>query len=268
MESGASGPWDAEAPAPRIGLSRNFLLLLAAWLALGAGLVVAPKVAGVLAFLFVAVGWVVSVCVHEFGHAVVAYWAGDESVARKGYLNLDPAKYVDLQVTIVLPLIALALGGIGFPGAAVYLRPDLMRSRLGRSLSSLAGPAMTGAVLLVLSLALRVIPVETAPGLYCAMAFLAVLQATALLLNLLPVPGLDGYGVLRPFLPTSLQKSLRPFERASTVLLMIALFFVPGVSGLLFDGAFAITRALGVPTEAAAAGDQLFTFWKSLAPTG
>ena len=50
-----------------------------------------------------------------------------------------------------------------------------------------------------------------------ALAFLAFLQATAFVLNLLPVPGLDGYGVIRPFLPRSWTTALRPVEREITL---------------------------------------------------
>ncbi len=252
-------------PLPR-GVSPNFFILVAACIALGAALSVAPQAAGVLTFLFIAAGWILSVVVHEFGHAFVAYKAGDTSVVAKGYLTLDPLKYTDLGVTLLLPLVALALGGIGFPGAAVYLRPDLMRSPIGRSLASLAGPAMTGVVLAALALGLRLLPAASAPALYCAISLLAFLQATALILNLLPVPGLDGYGVLRPFIPTSVQQSLRPIERLSMLALMAALFLVPGVSGLLFAAAFWITDALGVPRDAVAVGFNLFQFWKSIGP--
>lgn len=257
---------DVEPPAePRPawrGVSLNFFILVAACIGLGAALVLAPQAAGVLTFLFIAAGWILSVVIHEFGHAVVAYKAGDTTVVGKGYLTLDPLKYTDLGVTLLLPLVALAMGGIGFPGAAVYLRPDLMRSKLGRSLASLAGPVMTGVVLALLALGLRLPPPAAAPALYCALALLAFLQATALILNLLPVPGLDGYGVLRPFMPRSVQRGMRPMEGLSMLLLLAALFFIPGVSGLLFSTAFAITDALGVPQGAVAAGFGLFQFWK------
>ncbi len=254
---------ETELPVPR-GVSRNFFLLIAACVGLGAALALAPLAAGVLTFLFIAAGWILSVVIHEFGHAIVAYRAGDTSVLRKGYLTLDPLKYTDLGVTLLLPLVALAMGGIGFPGAAVYLRPDLMRSRIGRSLASLAGPVMTGVVLVVLSLGLRALQPDSAPALYCALSLLAFLQATALILNLLPVPGLDGYGVLRPFIPNAIRTRMKPLERASMLLLLAALFFIPGASDLLFAAAFAVTDALGVPRGAVGSGFHLFQFWRSV----
>lgn len=72
-------------------------------------------------FLMVLGGWGVSLCLHEFGHAYVAYRGGDREVYFKGYLTLDPRKYTDPVFSIVLPLLILAIGGIPLPGGAVFI---------------------------------------------------------------------------------------------------------------------------------------------------
>lgn len=246
-------------PSPPSSLAGPLILLT--WLALGGALAALPQYTGVLTFAFVGVGWVLAVALHEFGHAAVAYLGGDHTVRDKGYLTLDPRRYTDLGVTLVVPLLALALGGVGFPGGAVYLREDLMRSRAWRSASSLAGPAGTLVVLIVLGLA-----IGPAAGqglaLLNAVAFLAFLQGTALVLNLLPVPGLDGFGVLRPFLPQALAKRLAPIEGVAALVFLALLFFLPGVSSLLFGAALLITDAVGVPSEAIQGGWEAFRFWR------
>jgi Zn-dependent protease len=252
----------AQTGEARVSLSPNALLLFGALVALGAGLVLSPQPSRLLVFLFVAVGWIASVVVHEFGHAFVAWRAGDTSVVAKGYLTLDPFKYSDPATTIVIPLLALLLGGIGFPGGAVYLRQDLIRSPLGRSMASLAGPAGTLLVLLALA---GGISLAQAAGLYpltAAMAMLALLQAMALILNLLPVPGLDGYGVLRPFLPPSVQLGLRRWERRAFLVLFLLIFFVPAVFQALFGTAIDLCGALGISKPAIAAGWSAFHFWR------
>lgn len=233
--------------------------LVLVWLALGAALVRAPQVP-VLTFAFVMTGWVLAVAVHEFGHAITAYAAGDHTVRAKGYLTFDPRRYTDLGVSVVIPLIALALGGIGFPGGAVYLREDLMRSRLWRSAASLAGPLGTLVVLVVLTRAMAMAAGASLP-LYDALAFLAFLQATALVLNLLPIPGFDGYGVIRPFLPRAIAEALAPIEGIAALAFLGLLFFVPTAGALLFGSSFAITEALGAPMHAVQAGWQAFRFW-------
>ncbi len=79
--------------------------------------------------IFVCVGWIISVCLHEFGHAIVAYWGGDTSVKDKGYLTLNPLKYTNINLSLLLPLLFLLIGGIALPGAAVYIDTRRLRNR-------------------------------------------------------------------------------------------------------------------------------------------
>jgi Zn-dependent protease len=260
---------ETAAPTPAAaapsGISPFALVLLAGFLALGAALATLPQFAGPLTFAFVMLGWVVAVALHEFGHAFTAHLAGDHTVAAKGYLSLDPRRYADLGTSLVIPLIALALGGVGFPGGAVYLRDDLMRSRAWRSAASLAGPLGTLVVLVLISAALHLmtprLPGEAANPLVPALAFLAFLQATALILNLLPIPGLDGFNVLRPWLPRSWRGAVRKAEALAMIALLALVFFVPGASAVLFGLALLITDAAAVPVEAIQQGYATFRFW-------
>ena len=238
-------------------------LMLVIWLGLAWALDALPAPPGLITFAFVALGWVLAVMVHEFGHAAVGFLGGDHTVAEKGYLTLDPRRYADLGTTLVIPLIALAVGGIGFPGGAVYLRNDLIRSRLWRSAAALAGPLGTFLVLLGLCAVLEfwTPPPGEGRALAGALAMLAFLQATALILNLLPVPGLDGYGAIRPFMPDAMVRAARPIEGLAMVGLLVMLLFVPGASGLLLHLAIDLVRALGVPLQPIADGWRAFHFW-------
>ncbi|MBU1377455.1 MAG: site-2 protease family protein [Alphaproteobacteria bacterium] len=237
--------------------------LLAALVAFGAALVLTPPAKTPLTFAFILTGWVLAVMAHEFAHAAVAYLAGDHTVHDKGYLAFDPRRYGDLGTSLVIPLIALALGGIGFPGGAVYLRNDLMRGPGWRAAASLAGPAATLVVLLVLAFVLNLWRHAALPDpLFAALAMLAFLQATALILNLLPLPGLDGFNAIRPFLPKAWAPVIARFEGLAMLLLLAAVFLVPGFSGLLFGVAVSLAFALGVPTEAMQAGWAAFHFWR------
>ena len=81
-------------------------------------------------FVIVTVLWVFSVCLHEFGHALVAYRGGDYTVREKGYLTMNPLHYTDPLFSILMPLLFLAMGGIGLPGGAVYIERQLLRFAL------------------------------------------------------------------------------------------------------------------------------------------
>ncbi len=69
-------------------------------------------------FFIVTVLWIFSVCLHEFGHAIVAYYGGDTSVREKGYLTFNPLKYTHPVYSLLMPVIFMMLGGIGLPGGA------------------------------------------------------------------------------------------------------------------------------------------------------
>jgi len=251
-------------PAGATRISPTALVLLAAWLASGAALWAVDAFRGPLTFAFVLIGWLLSVMAHEFGHAFTAYRGGDHTVVEKGYLTFDPLRYLDSVTSVLIPLIVLALGGIGLPGGAVYLRTDLIRSRLWRSAASLAGPAATLVVLLALTagggLLDRLAPERQ--GLAAAVAFLAFVQATALVINLLPIPGFDGYGALRPFLPPALAAALGRAEPVIFLGFIVLLFVSSDVAGALFGVAADLAGAVGVPRDEVVAGYRAFQFWK------
>jgi Zn-dependent protease len=261
--SGASRPPDPLAPQPQPPNNWVGVALLSLFLAAGWGLTrgVLP---GLLTFAFVMLGWALSVMAHEFSHAAVAYLGGDWTVKPKGYLAFDPRRYGDLGTSLVLPLVFLALGGIGFPGGAVYLRTDLIRGPFWRATAALAGPAATFAVLVTIGLVVRRAADPVAwRALYPALAFLGFLQATAVILNLLPVPGLDGFGVIRPFLPPAWAPHIRRAEGLVMVALFALILLSPVGGRLLFGGGQALAAAMGVPLDAIGAGFHAFQFWRA-----
>ncbi|HMX20097.1 MAG TPA: Clp protease N-terminal domain-containing protein, partial [Anaerolineales bacterium] len=173
----------------------------------------------VFMFAFIIGGWLVSLCLHEFGHAITAFLGGDESVENKGYLTLNPLKYTHPIISVVIPLAMLLMGGLAFPGGAVYINIHALRKPGYRSLVSAAGPLANLICLFLLALPFANIPFYNfflqAPGEFLsALGLLALLQMIALFINLLPIPGLDGFGILEPFLPREwlgFASFLRPF---------------------------------------------------------
>ncbi len=186
-------------------ISPVFLLLVAIFAGLGAMLYLNIGNPNALTFGFVLVGWVLAVSLHEFGHALVAYWGGDESVVHQGYLTLNPLKYTHPMLSILLPIIFLLLGGIPLPGGAVYIQRGAIRKPWMRSAVSAAGPLMTlffGLLLLLpFVVGLNEMALRAHASFWAALALLAFFQIFAFVLNLIPWPGLDGFGILEPWLP-------------------------------------------------------------------
>jgi len=210
--------------------------------------------------LLVLGGWAVSLCLHEFGHAAVAYRAGDTSVRDKGYLTLDIRRYTDVGLSFVLPVIFLLLGGIPLPGGAVWINHWAIRSRAALALTSLAGPLTNLALGVVLTVAVATVamPVGLAVGLSC----LALVQVFAFVLNILPVPGLDGFGVFEPYLSREAQALAAKARPWATVVLFLLIIGLPGVGALFRDLSLAVFGLVGGNTAAAQTGYDLLLFWR------
>jgi Zn-dependent protease len=228
-----------------------------AWLA--ADTVAPLAYAGV--FVFVIAGWLVSLSLHEFGHAFTAWRFGDRSVEMRGYLTLNPLKYSHPLLSIGLPVLFIALGGIGLPGGAVYLRTSWMTPRQ-KTLISLAGPA-ANLVLAILLLGLTRLFYDPAHAVFfSALAFLGFLQVTAFVLNILPIPGLDGYGALEPHLSPDTQRALEPVKQWGFFILLI-LLLAPGLNQWFFGAVYWVFDLSGVPSAIVSVGGQLTRFWSA-----
>lgn len=207
--------------------------------------------------LLVLAGWAVSLCLHEFGHAFTADRCGDHSVRAMGYLTLDIRRYTNIGLTLVLPLLILIIGGIPLPGGAVWIQRGALRSRAAQSAVSLAGPVVN--LVLALVLAVVVQAVSMPEHLAAALSFLALLQILTGVLNLIPVPGLDGYGVIDPYLPYPVRLSAARIAPWAPLVIIVLIFFVPGVSQLVFAPAYAGYAAMGGDADLAGLGYQAFT---------
>lgn len=210
-------------------------------------------------FVFVFVGWIISLCLHEWGHAATAWAGGDRSVEELGYLTLNPLRYANPFLSIVIPLLFLAMGGIGFPGGAVYVNTRALRGPGWRAAVSAAGPAMN--LLFLVALAL-IIHIGGAGGvLLSALAFLGLLQATAFVLNLLPIPGLDGFGILQSLFPQSEQAAMARIGRLVSLAFFVVVISAPQVLAPVWEVALNICNFVGIDRADIANGGVLFQFW-------
>jgi Zn-dependent protease len=245
------------------GPSPIFLGLLV--LAIGSGWALWTGIGspGILAFLFIVAVWVISLCLHEFAHALVAYRYGDHAVVHRGYLTLDPLRYTHVVYSLILPLVFVLLGGIGLPGGAVFINRRALRSRFASSAVSAAGPLTN--IVLAIGLAVALAVALATGGFFhvdfwSAIAFLLFLQVTAAVLNVLPVPGMDGFGIIEPYLP---QRWLVRAARVApyAILILFALLWIPVINQGFFTVIIDIVTFLGVPSGLIGAGYQLFRFW-------
>ncbi|HEY4455413.1 MAG TPA: site-2 protease family protein [Pseudonocardiaceae bacterium] len=225
--------------------------------------------------LFVLGGWGVTLCLHEFGHAFTAYKGGDYSVRAKGYLNLDPRRYTDPVFSLLLPVLFLLIGGIPLPGGAVWINHYAIRSKKMDSLASLAGPLSNLVAGIVLAVAGGLIwPGETDPSFLlgavtghvsafaAAFAYLAYLQFFAFILNILPIPGLDGWGAIEPWLSPEAKRFGAQVRPWAPLALFVLLFAIPAFSHIISEGSQSLFHLFGGNRFLIGTGQDNFLFWQ------
>ena len=137
---------------------------------------------------------VLGLVVHEVAHAAVAVARGDQTPRLDGRLSLDPRHHLDPLGTLVVFFIYF---GWGRP---LRLNPFRMRSSLDPALVWLAGPLASLLVAIALSIPLKLLLASGAVG-FDSPLFQLILVAfyfnvLLAVVNILPIPGLDGYNVL------------------------------------------------------------------------
>ncbi|MEM7321621.1 MAG: site-2 protease family protein [Actinomycetota bacterium] len=252
---------------PGVRLSPIFFAILAltavaAWLT--AADVGQPRIA---IFVFIIGAWTLSLIFHEFAHAFLAWRGGDQSVHQRGYLTLDPRTYTHPVLSFALPLFFIIMGGIGLPGGAVLLNRAVLTDRRA-TIVALAGPA-TNLVLGLISLGLvgyDVIDGAATPYLATAVAFFGFLQIAVFVLNMLPVPGFDGYAAIEPLLSPATRQLMRPVATYGPLIAILVIWRVQPVNDAFWSSISFVTEALGVERADLSCGYQQFQFWQSELP--
>jgi Zn-dependent protease len=217
---------------------------------------------GFAVFLFVTAGWIVSLSLHEYAHARTALYGGDITIGAKGYLTLNPLKYTHPLLSIVLPVLFVVMGGIGLPGGAVFIDRRRIRGRWKHSLVSAAGPLTNAAIAVALTAPFWLGAADGMPVPFrSALAFLALLQVTAAILNSLPVPGLDGYGVIEPWLSYGVRRQAEPFAPFGLIA-VFGVLWIPEVNQAFFSAVDVVLRTLGVTDLDTYLGHRWFRFWE------
>jgi len=199
--------------------------------------------------LFSVVAFVISVSVHEFGHAFVADRLGDRIPRLQGRLTLSPLAHVDPIGTLAVPLFG-ALSGLPMIawGKPVQTNPanytKRFRTTTGHMLVAAAGPFMNLVLAVFVSIVIVVLGKAGVlnPTLQVAMVrYLLLLNIMLLFFNLIPIGPLDGAAVLAGLLPPSMSRIVE-INRKYGMLVLLALFFTRGLS-IIMTPAYRVAEA-------------------------
>lgn len=173
-----------------------------------------------------------SVIIHEVMHGVAADSLGDPTARYAGRLTLNPIPHLDLFGSIILPVLcALSPGGFlfGWAKPVPYNPYNLFRApRWGEAIVAAAGPASNLVIAVVTGLVIRL---NLFPDLAGILLYIIAINVSLTLLNLIPVPPLDGSKILSSVLPKSFgydairdRLEQNPFFGFGIVLLLIVIF--------------------------------------------
>ncbi len=167
----------------------------------------------VLLFLITYPVILISLSFHEFSHAFAADKLGDPTAKYLGRLTLNPIVHVDLFGTVILPII-MTLTGLPLFGWAkpVPVNPlNFRNTRRDMAIVSFAGPASNfilciGSIILIYIFSIFIKPTIGSPenGMVLVamiLFFFPIINIFLMIFDMIPIPPLDGAGILRHFLP-------------------------------------------------------------------
>lgn len=175
---------------------------------------------------------ILSICLHELAHGVVALSQGDDTPRRSGHMTLNPFVHMGWE-----SIIFLCIGGIAW--GAMPVNPNKFRSReWGDLLVSVAGP-LSNLVLGFMSIAMLTIAIRTQ---FLSIGFFylaAQINLTMCLFNFLPIPPLDGFYIFSKFFP-----ELKMLDSPYYGLFALMLLLVSGLGTGLYTMSDLMIRAL------------------------
>ncbi len=167
-----------------------------------------------------------SICCHEFMHARVALHEGDSTAADRGHLTLNPLRQMGMWSLVTFALLGIAWG-------AVPVNPAAMRRRHSHALVAFAGP-LTNLALFFLFGMLSVLVLRLRPDQIFAAAMLfygSSINMLLFFLNMLPVPGFDGWAILADFRPQVERVQSEWFRGVFLVVVMLLFIYFRYVGG-------------------------------------
>lgn len=183
------------------------------------------------AFIGIAIALVIGITFHEFSHAFTADQLGDHRPRAMGRVSLNPARHID-------PMGALffAIAGFGW-GKPVLVNVYALRpGPIGMAAVAAAGPIANVIVAVALAIAYRILAIGGLDGglVVSVIGYAVVFNLALALFNLIPIPPLDGYNLVLPFLPPRWQYTIQRNVQYGFIILILLVILPNGPISLLF----------------------------------
>ena len=182
--------------------------------------------------IFTVIVLVISVIVHEVAHGWAANALGDPTAKLQGRLSLNPIRHVDPVGSVLIPAVLVLTNSsflFGWAKPVPYNPYNLKNQRWGEAIVGVAGVAVN-LFLALLFAGLARFAFGAGMVEFGTLASLVVLVNLSLgIFNLLPIPPLDGFTVLRGILPFRASMKLRAIEdrvQAGGILSLVLILFL------------------------------------------
>lgn len=188
-----------------------------------------------------------AITVHEAAHGYVAKYFGDLTADRMGRISLNPLKHIDPFGTILLPALTVMLGGIlfGWAKPVPVNFANLRNPKKDMLWVAAAGPAanFVMAIFWAFMIKLSINMPETIAYPLALMGKAGVtINIVLMVLNLLPLPPLDGGRIAVSLLPHNLAQPFAQIERYGFIILIVLLF--TGVLGKILMPVIGVVNSL------------------------
>ncbi len=180
--------------------------------------------------IFFVIVLIFSVIIHEISHGYIALLLGDTTAKDAGRLTLNPLKHIDIFGSVIFPLLMIFSGGPVFGWAKpVPYDPRFLRNpKKGAGLIALAGPGSNLVLAIIFALVSRILTTFPATdfmqALYILVVIIVQVNISLAVFNLLPIPPLDGSGILFSFLPRGTEKAQYFLQRYGFIILVVLIF--------------------------------------------
>ncbi|MFW0871192.1 MAG: site-2 protease family protein [Patescibacteria group bacterium] len=170
-----------------------------------------------------------SIVLHEMAHGYAALFGGDPTAKNMGRLTLNPIVHLDPIWSVAVPAFTLLAGGFFFGMAkpVMYNPQNLRDKKWGEAKVALAGPAVNIAIAIIFAVAFNILASlgGLSTGVMEALYLVVVMNLFLAVLNLIPVPPLDGSKILFAILPRRMMH-IRLFLERYALIVIFALLFI------------------------------------------
>jgi Zn-dependent protease len=191
-------------------------------------------------FSIVVIPLLLAITLHEAGHAWMAYHCGDDTAKSLGRITLNPIKHIDIIGTIILPSLLILSGApfvFGWAKPVPVNYHNLNNPRRDMALVAIAGPLANLLMLILWTVIIYFTPQSIDTNtlsvplfIFQAAQYGIIINIILMVLNMLPIPPLDGSKILASVLP---QQQVKQYNKIAPYGLFILIALM--TTGTLTD---------------------------------